>query len=393
MGGLIYLDHAATTPLLPQTRAAMAPYLSERFGNPSALHRGGRDAAAAVERARRSVAGLLNCRPTEVVFTSGGTESINAALKGVAFARQLAGAGDHIVSTAVEHHAVLHTCEYLEKFGFEITTVPVDRYGRVDPQEVAAAVSGRTVLVSVMYANNEVGTVQPVAEVAEAVRRRAAQLGRRVPFHTDAVQAPGALALDVATLGIDLLSLSAHKFGGPQGVGILHLRRGVPFQAQQSGGGQERQRRAGTENVAGIVGAAVALGVAEQQREANSARCAALRDRLVSGVLSRIPDARFNGHPEERLPNNASFSFPGVEGDRLVLALDREGVAASAGSACGTSAWEPSHVPLAMGLSLELAAGTLRLTVGRENTEDELDRAVEALSRVLSVLRAEAATV
>jgi cysteine sulfinate desulfinase/cysteine desulfurase-like protein len=250
-----------------------------------------RQAQRAVDDARRTVATVLGCRPSEVVFTSGGTESINAAIKGVAFAQQLAHMGDHIVTTTIEHHAVLHTCQYLEKFGFQVTYLPVDEYGLVNPQEVADALTPRTVLVSVMTANNEVGTLEPIAQIAEAVKDKAKRLSRRIPVHTDAVQAPGALALDVGALGVDILSLSAHKFGGPKGAGVLYLRRSTPFLTQQTGGGQERQRRAGTENVAGIVGTAVALRLAEEEREANIQRCRRLRDRLIEGILAGIPGA------------------------------------------------------------------------------------------------------
>jgi len=385
---LIYFDHAATTPLRPEVLAAMLPYLGERFGNPSATYRLAREALGAIDGARRTVAEVLACRPAEIIFTSGGSESINAALKGVAFAQKKARVGHHIVTTTVEHHAVLHTCEYLEKFGFDVTYVPVDRFGQVDPDQLAAAVNERTVLVSLMMANNEVGTVEPMAEAARAVRQRARSLGRRIPFHTDAVQAPCALALEVDDLGVDLLSLSAHKFGGPKGAGVLFLRRGTPFLPQQSGGGQERQRRAGTEDVAGIVGLGVALRLAAGEREEATRICFGLRDRLIEGILAKVAGARLNGHSQRRLPNNVNVSFPGVEGEALLARLDGMGIAASSGAACGSSSWEPSHVLLAMGVPLEAAIGSLRLTVGPTNTLEEIDHLLDVLPPLAADLRA-----
>jgi cysteine desulfurase len=379
MKDVVYLDHAATTPLHPLAREAMLPYLDERFGNPSATYSLAREAARAVDDARSTVARLLNCRSNEVVFTSGGTESINAAIKGVAFAQQLARTGNHIVTTAIEHHAVLHSCQYLEKFGFETTYLPVDRDGLVDPDTVASAISDRTVLVSVMTANNEVGVIQPIAEIARAVRQRSGQLTRDVPFHTDAVQAANALDLHVDVSGVDLLSLSAHKFRGPKGMGMLYVRRGVPFLAQQSGGGQERQRRAGTENVAGIVGATRALEIAQSSRTGYARACQALQTRLIRSVCGELPDAKLNGSRENRLPNNANFSFPSADSRAILASLDRAGIAASAGSACNEDVLEPSHVLLAMGVPLRLALGTLRVTVSPETTDADIERLLAAL--------------
>ena len=384
----VYVDHAATTPVHPTVARAMSPYLSGRFGNPSSLYRLGREAQAAIDDARDRVAAVLGCRPGEVVFTSGGTESINLALKGVAFAQQLAGVGERIVSTAVEHHAVLHTLEFLERFGFDIVRVGVDREGRVDPAAVAAAVDERTVLVNVMLANNEVGTVQPVAAVAAALRDRAAEMGRLVPLHTDAVQAPGQLPLDVGALGVDLLSISAHKFRGPKGVGALFLRRGTPFLAQQTGGGQERARRAGTENPGGIVGMAVALELAEQQRELHVRHVRGLRDRFFERALREIPGAVRNGATDDRLANNANVRFDGVDGQSLLEALDEAGVAASSGSACTAQSWEPSHVLLAMDVDQDAAAGSLRLSFGLENSRADVDVIVELLREIVPALRA-----
>jgi cysteine desulfurase len=385
---VIYLDNAATTALRPEALEAMMPYLTSAFGNPSATYALARQASKAIDEARRTVAAVLNARPADVVFTSGGTESINTALKGVAFAQKKARAGNHIVTTTIEHHAVHHSCNYLEQFGFDVTYVDVDRFGRVDPDAVAGAVTDRTVLVSVMLANNEVGTVQPVAEVAAAVAQRARSLRRRIPVHTDAVQAPGALEVDVDRLGVDLLSLSGHKFGGPKGTGVLFIRRGTSFVSQMAGGGQERQRRAGTENVAGIVGQAVALRLAEEERESFVPTATALREALARGILKSVPDSRLNGHPSERLAGNVNVSFRGVRGDELVLALDRAGIAASAGAACGSSTWEPSHVLLAMGLSMPEAVGALRLTIGPANTAAEVQHVLTVLPGIVAGLRA-----
>jgi len=385
----VYLDHAATTPLHPRALEAMLPYLRDRFGNPSGAYALGRQAARAVDEARSSLARLLNCRPREVVFTGAGTESINLAIKGVSFAQQLAGLGNHIVTTAAEHHAVLHTCEALERFGFETTYVPVDEYGAASPDAIAGAVTERTVLVSVMLANNEVGTVNPVPEIAAAVRERASALKRRVPVHTDAVQAANALDLDVEALGVDLLSVSSHKFYGPKGAGLLYLRGGTPFLPLQSGGGQERQRRAGTENVPGIVGTAVALELAQDGRREYGSVSRRLRDRLIEGVLASVPAATLNGHPEQRLPNNAHFSFEGAESDDLLAALDKRGVAASAGSACTSATWEPSHVLVAMGVPLRRAVAALRLTVGPDNTDEEIDYTLSALPEVVAESRSQ----
>ena len=386
----IYVDHAATTPVRPSVRRAMAPFESERFGNPSSLHAFGQEGQQAVDRARAQVAALLQARPGEILFTSGGTESINTALKGVAFAQGFADAGRHLVSTAVEHHAVLHACDYLERFGFTVTVVPVDSEGRVDPAAVADATRPDTVLVNVMLVNNEVGAVQPVRAVVDAVRAQGARQQRRIPVHTDAVQAPGQLSLHVDTLGVDLLSLSAHKFGGPKGVGALYLRRGTPFLAQQHGGGQERNRRAGTENVPGVVGLAAALVEAEQEREPFTAHTRALRDHFFARVLREIPDAVRNGPLDDRLPNNANVRFAGVDGQALLNALDAAGICASSGSACTTASWEPSHVLLAMGADQDAAAGSLRCTFGLENTPADIDRIVDQLRIIVADLRTRA---
>ncbi len=384
----IYLDSAASTPVRPEVLEAMLPYFTSIYANPSGHHEGGFRANDAVEGARARVATVLGALKEEVIFTSGGTESINAAIKGVAFAQRDAGAGHHIVTTQIEHHAVLHSAQYLERFGFEVDYLPVDAFGRVDPVEVAEAIRPDTVLVSVMYANNEVGTVQPLAAIAAGVRQRAAALGRRIPFHTDAVQAANALTLDVDALGVDLLSLSGHKFGGPKGTGVLYLRRDVPFLEQLSGGGQERQRRSGTENTPGIVGVARALELAQAERGAFAARTQALRDRLLDGVRRLLPDAILNGHATERLPNNVHLCIPGVEGEAVVTALDRMGVACSAGAACTSATWEPSHVLLAMNVPIELAIGSVRMSTWPTLSERDIDYVLAALPAVVERLRA-----
>lgn len=377
--GVIYMDHAATTPVDPDVLAAMLPYFSERFGNPSSIYRLGRESMDALESAHETVARALRCRPVEIIFTGGGSEADNLAIKGVAYAKRRR--GDHIITTTIEHHAVLHTCQQLEREGYRVTYLPVDEAGLVNPADVAAAITDKTALVTMMYANNEVGVIQPIAEIGRICRER------RVPFHTDAVQAGGLLDLDVNTLGVDLLTLSAHKFYGPKGVGILYVRQGTRIQPQILGGSQERNRRAGTENVPGAVGAAIALERAQAVRVEESARLVALRDRLISGIL-RIPDTRLTGHAERRLPNNASFAFAGVEGESLLLNLDLIGVAASSGSACTTGSVEPSHVLTAMGVSESGARGHLRLTLGHSSDDGDVDFVLEHLPAIVERLRA-----
>ncbi len=375
----IYLDHAAGSPLRPEALEAMLPHLRHGGGNASGLHARSREAHAALESARQAVADVFDATPNEIVFTSGGTESVNAAIKSVALAELQAGSGNHVVTTEAEHQSVLNSCRYLERFGFEVTYLPVDEFGLVAPQDVAAAVTPRTVLVSVSYANNEVGSVQPLADTVRAVRERGRAYGRRTAFHTDAVQAPGMLNLSVRQLGVDLMSISSHKFGGPAGVGALYVRRATPFLPQLDGGAQERRRRAGSENVAGAVGMARALALAEDERPTLAPRLQGQRDRLRAGIHALLPWAQPNGHPDARLANNVSFSFPGVDGEALVLALDRLGIAASAGSSCAHVTWEPSHVLLAMGRNLEEASGGLRLSLGRDTTDDEIEVALRII--------------
>lgn len=382
----VYLDHAATTPLDPAVLAAMEPYLSAVYGNPSSIYRLGQEARAAVDSARAKVASVLGCAPGEVLFTSGATESSNLALRGVAWAARLAAPSvspPHIVTTAIEHHAVLHTAESLALQGFRVTFVQPDNEGIVSAAAIAQAVEPDTCIISVMLANNETGAIQPVAEIAELAQAHG------IPFHTDAVQGAGLLPLDVDSLGVDLLSLSAHKFYGPKGVGLLYVRNGVPIDYQQTGGGQEQGRRGGTENVAGIVGLGVALARAEAFREPYAAHCRMMRDQLADGIFSALPEAELNGPPLDgpRLPNNLNLSIPGLQGETLLLALDLLDVSASAGSACTTGNSEPSHVLLAMGLSTDRARSALRFTVGRATTSEQIDNAIEAVAEAATRVR------
>ena len=382
----IYLDHAGTTATDPEVLEAMLPFFTHFYGNPSSIHNVGQEARHALDTARERVAAVLNCRNNEVVFTSGGTEADNAAIHGAAVALQ--GTGNHIITTSVEHHAVLHTCQYLESMGFEVTYLPVDDYGAVSPEAVGNAITDRTTVVSVMYANNEIGTINPISAIGAMVRRRAGQLGRTIVMHTDAVQAAGFLDLNVRQLNVDMLSLSGHKFYGPKGSGVLFIRRGTPYLPLLLGGGQERERRSGTENIAAIVGLSVALETANATRLETGVYCAALRDRIVDRISAEIDGAILNGHPSSRLPNNVNFSFAGVEGESLLLGLDLAGIAASSGSACSSGSLEPSHVLLALGQSAETARGSLRMTLGKNNTQEEVDYVLNVLSDLLQQLRA-----
>jgi cysteine desulfurase len=387
----IYLDHAATTPTDPRVVAAMLPYLTSAWGNPSSIYAEAREARKGLDTARRSVADILNCKPNEVVFTSGGTESDNLALRAVAAAARTrrealaAGDGGHIITTAIEHHAVLHECEALAKDGFRITCLPVDREGFVDLEALNAALDDATILVSVMYANNEVGTIEPVAEVARIVKAR----DPRIAVHTDAVQAAGALALDVDRLGVDLLSIAAHKVYGPKGVGALYVRQRTPFIAQTVGGSQERNRRAGTEDVAGAVGLATALRLAYDELPQRNEHLAAMRDRLLDEVPRRIPGTIITGPLDRarRLPNSASFAFEHVEGEAVLLQLDLQGIAASSGSACTTASLEPSHVLVAMGVPESYLRGSLRLTLGTGNTMADVDQLLDVLPAAVARIR------
>ena len=381
MDDCIYLDHAATTAVDPQVLEAMLPYLSHAYGNPSSLYRIASRARAAFDTARTGIADILRARPSEIVFTGCGTESDNLALRGVAFA--LKQRGNHIITTPIEHGAVLHTCEQLaEHFGFQVTYLPVNAEGLVDPDDVGRAITDRTVLVSVMYANNEVGTVEPISEIGRIAHEHG------VVFHTDAVQAGGALDLDVNALNVDLLSLSAHKFYAPKGVGLLYVRHGTPLLPTQTGGGQERGVRAGTENVPYVVGMSKALALAYERAESENARLTALRERLIDGLLEAIPDTLVTGHREQRLPNNASFCFPGIEGEAIITRLDLESICASTGSACASAEEGPSHVLTALGLDTMVARGSLRLTLGRENDAQDVERVLDVLPTIVSDLRA-----
>lgn len=378
---IVYLDHSATTGVAASVVEAMLPYFRDAYGNPSSLHALGQRAQQALEQAHRVVAEILNCAPREVVFTGSGTESDNLALRGVALARRHE--GRHIVTTPIEHHAISHTLEQLRQtMGVEVTEVPVDEYGLVDPEAVAEALRPDTILVSVMYANNEVGTIQPIAEIGALVRERG------ITFHTDAVQAGGYLPLDVEALQVDLLSLSGHKFHGPKGVGVLYVRRGTPYVSTLTGGGQEDGRRSGTQNIPGIVGLATALRLAQTDRAAKNERLRAMRDHLIGGVLESVPGSQLTGHPERRLPGHASFTIDGVEADALLLALDLEGIAASSGSACASGAAEPSHVLGAMGVPHAQAMGALRLSLGDDNEPADVERALDVLPKVVERLRA-----
>ena len=375
----IYLDNAATTRVSDAALDAMLPYFRQQYGNPSSLYAFGQEAKEALERARATVAGVLNCEPREIIFTSGGSEADNQAIRSAAAIGARAGKR-HIISTAFEHHAVLHTLSKLEKEGFEVTLLDVHSDGLVRVEELAAAIRPDTCLVTVMYANNEIGTIQPIADIGRVCR------GRGVLFHTDAVQAAGHLPIDVRAQNIDLLSLSAHKFHGPKGVGALYARRGIALTNLIEGGAQERGRRAGTENTAGIAGMAAALDEAARNMERDSAKMTALRDRLIAG-LSQIPHSALNGDAERRLPGNVSFCFEGIEGESLLLLLDDKGVCASSGSACTSGSLDPSHVLLAIGRPHEVAHGSLRLTLSGETSEEDIDYTIKAVTEVVAYLR------
>lgn len=385
MEKIIYLDHAGTTGVSDEVLELMLPYFSEKFGNASSVHTIGQEAKFALDNSREMVASCLNSRVGDIIFTSGGTESDNAALIGAALA--LKDTGNHIITTAVEHHAVLHACQYLENMGFEISYLPVDGQGKIDLTQLSTSINEQTILVSIMYANNEIGTINPIAEISHLVKSRAAELNRTILVHSDAVQAAGFLSLDTRELGIDMLSLSGHKFYGPKGTGVLYLKRGTPFLPILFGGSQERERRPGTENVAGTVGLSAALQIADSLREQTSEHCRYLRDRLIKEIMTQIPASILNGSTDNRLPNNVNFSFEGVQGESILLGLDMAEISASSGSACSSGSLEPSHVLLALGQSSELARGSLRMTLGKSNTLEEIEYVLNVLPKLVHELR------
>jgi cysteine desulfurase len=376
---MIYLDHSATTKVDPEVLDAMLPYLRDQFGNPSSVYRFAGHSHAAIERAREQVARLINADTREIIFTGGGSEADNLAIKGYAWAHQ--DKGKHIITCAIEHHAVLHACERLEKMGFEVTVLCVDQHGLVDPQQVAEAMRDDTILVTIMHANNEIGTIEPVEEIAALCHER------KVAFHTDAVQSLGRLALDVKQMGADMVAFSAHKIYGPKGVGVLYLKKGTRVWPVIDGGAQERNLRAGTENVAGIVGMGQACELLSQRMDEDNARIVALRERLRQGLTDQIKYLIYTGHPERRLPNIASFCFRYIEGEGILLSLDAYDICASSGSACTSGSLDPSHCLLAVGLPHAIAHGSLRLSLGRENTEAEVDRVIEVLPGIIQRLR------
>lgn len=400
----VYLDHAATTYCDPRVTAAMEPYWEEEYGNPSSLYRAGRRAKDALDHARETIARILHCRAEEIIFTGGGTESINLAIPGIARAHKKG----HLITSSIEHHAVLHSMEQLKKEGFEITILPVDEYGMVHPEEVRKAMRPDTILVSVMYANNEIGTIQPITEIGKVIKEyrkeklkipadakamagkqnSKLEISEKTPFfHVDACQASGALDMDVERLGVDMLSMSASKIYGPKGVGCLYLRRGVRPQALLFGGGQEQNLRSGTENVPGIVGFAKAFEIAQEERESENGRLASLRDYFIKGVMEKIPKVVLNGHPEQRLPHNINISVLDIEGEAVVLYLDAKGIYISTGSACTSTTLDPSHVILAIGRPYEYAHGSLRFTLGRRTTKEDMDYVLDVLPEIVETLR------
>ena len=381
----IYLDHAATTPLDPLVLEKMLPYMSEMYANPSSLYSMGQQSRIAVDNSREKIASILNCRPTEIIFTSGGTESDNTAIKGGS--QGLSQQGNHIITSSIEHHAVLNTFYQMQDQGYDTTFIKVGSDGLVNPQDILNAMTDKTVLVSIMHVNNEVGTIQPIKEITKLVKEKADSLNTRVLVHTDAVQAPGYLSLDVEDLGVDLMSLSAHKFYGPKGVGILYKKRRIPFVPLISGGGQESNDRSGTENVPGIIGISVALDLVSSKIDETVSKVGGLQSRLMSGIEERIPKVILNGHRTKRVVNNLNYSFSGIEAEPVLLGLDLSGVYASSGSACSTASLEPSHVLMAMGLNVELARSSLRFTLGANNNEKDVDYAVNSLASVIEQLR------
>ena len=375
----IYLDHAATTPVDPAVVETMLPFFTEYFGNPSSVYTEGRGVKKSIEAARLQIAKAINADPREIYFTGSGSEADNWAIKGIAMKNQAK--GKHIITSTIEHHAVLHTCEYLEKQGFEVTYLPVDEYGLISLDDLRNAIRTDTILVTIMFANNEIGTVEPIKEIGEIVKEKG------IIFHTDAVQALGNIPVDVKDLNVDLLSISAHKIYGPKGIGALFIRKGVPIDNLIHGGAQERKKRAGTENTAEIVAFGKAAEMASEHLEENAAHMKELRDLLIKGVMDNIPQVRLNGHPEKRLPGNANFCFDYIEGESILLSLDIIGIAGSSGSACTSGSLDPSHVLLAIGLPAGVAHGSLRLTIGKHTTVEDINYVVENMIQIIERLR------
>ena len=375
-----YMDYSATTYVKPEVLDAMMPFFTEKFGNPSSFYGISRETKMAIDNARAQVAKAINCDPNEVYFTGGGSEADNWAIKGIATAHMKK--GNHIITTKIEHHAVLHTCEFLEKFGFEVTYLDVNEEGFIDLKQLESAITDKTILVSIMFANNEIGTIQPIKEIGALCREK------KVLFHTDAVQAVGSVPVDVKEMNIDLLSLAGHKLYGPKGIGALYIRRGIRIDNLIHGGGQERGRRAGTENIPGVVGLGKAIELATENIEENRARLTVLRDKLIDGILERIPYARLNGpRGDKRLPGNSNISFEFIEGESILLSLDFEGICASSGSACTSGSLDPSHVLLALGLPHEKAHGSLRTTLGAASTEEDVEKLLNELPPIIERLR------
>jgi cysteine desulfurase len=373
------MDHAATTYTSKEVLDEMLPFFTEHFGNPSSVHQFGREVKKSIDVARDRVAKAIGALPEEIYFTAGGSEADNLAIKGVAYANK--NKGNHIITTKIEHPAVIETCEQLEKEGFEVTFLDVDHFGLVNPEDVRKAIKDNTILISVMYANNEIGTIQPISEIAQIANEK------KIYFHTDAVQAIGSVRINVQEQKIDMLSMAGHKFYGPKGIGALYIRKGVKLVSIIHGGSQERKRRAGTENVPGIIGIGKAIELAYQKFDENNARITMLRDQLINGIMTTVPYTRLNGHPENRLPNNTSFCFEFIEGESLLLNLDLKGVAGSSGSACSSGSLEPSHVLLAIGLTHEIAHGSLRLSLGEVNTPEDVEYVLQVLPEIVDRLR------
>lgn len=374
----VYFDHGATTFTRPEVLADMLPYFGQSYGNPSSIYKLAKASKYAIDAARKTVAGCINAKENEIYFTGSGSEGDNWALKGVMYASKK---GNHIITTSIEHHAILHTCKYLEKEGYKVTYLPVDEYGMVNPKDVEEAITDKTVLISVMFANNEIGTIQPIKEIGEIARKH------NVYFHTDAVQAAGHIPIDVEDMNIDLLTMSAHKFNGPKGVGALYIKKGIKLFNLIEGGGQERKKRAGTENVPGIVGLAKALKMSCEHMEEVNSNLIRMRDRIIKEVMENIPYVKLNGHPTQRLPGNVNLSFKYIEGESLLLFLDINNICASSGSACTSGSLDPSHVLLAIGLPHEIAHGSLRLSLGYENTDDDIDYLFTVLPGIVDRLR------